>query len=79
MEIRHVLREVKTALELAIVARAPRDLLNRLARPAGFLEALSQLPLEGTPTEAQIPELLAEARVATERWQAWISLRGPSA
>jgi hypothetical protein len=44
-EIRHLLRTVKTALELAVVARAPPDLLSRLARPAGLLEAVSQLPV----------------------------------
>ena len=78
-EIRHVLRTVKTALELAVVARAPSDLLNRLARPAGLLEAVSQLPVDGTPAEALIPELLIEARSAVDRWEAWIKLRGPVA
>lgn len=78
-EIRHLLRAVKTALELAVVARAPTDLLNRLARPAGLLEAVSQLPVEGTPTEALIPELLIEARLAIDRWEAWIKLRGAAA
>jgi hypothetical protein len=78
-EIRHLLRTVKTALELAVVARAPTDLLNRLARPAGLLEAVSQLPVDGTPVEALIPELLIEARSAVDRWEAWIKLRGPSA
>ena len=78
-EIRHLLRSVKTALELAVVARAPADLLNRLARPAGLLEAVSQLSVDGTPAEALIPELLIEARAAVDRWDAWIRLRGPSA
>jgi hypothetical protein len=40
---------VKTSLELAIMARAPNDLTNRLARVAGLLDALSQLPTEDGP------------------------------
>jgi hypothetical protein len=78
-EIRHLLRTVKTALELAVVARAPADLLNRLARPAGLLEAVSQLPVEDAQTVVLVPELLIDARAAVERWEAWIRLRGPSA
>jgi hypothetical protein len=78
-EIRHLLRTVKTALELAVVARAPTDLLNRLARPAGLLEAVSQLPIDGSPAEALIPGLLIEARSAIDRWEAWIKLRAPAA
>jgi hypothetical protein len=78
-EIRHLLRTVKTALELAVVARAPADLLNRLARPAGLLEAVSQLPIEGTSTEVLIPELLSDARSAVDRWEAWLKVRGPTA
>jgi hypothetical protein len=78
-EIRHLLRTVKTALELAVVARAPADLLDRLARPAGLLEAVSQLPVGGTPAEALIPELLNDARSAVDRWEAWVKVRGPSA
>lgn len=78
-EIRHLLRHVKTALELAIVARAPTDLINRLARPAGLLEATSQLPIDGGPVDALLPELLIEARSAVDRWEAWLRLRGPAA
>ena len=51
-EIRHLLRTVKTALELAIVARAPVDLINRLGRASGLLDAVSQLPLDGGPAQA---------------------------
>jgi hypothetical protein len=79
MEIRHLLRAVKTSLELAIIGRAPIDLLNRLARPAGLLEAVSQLPVNGGAVDALLPELLAEAQSAVVRWEAWIKARGPTA
>jgi hypothetical protein len=79
MEVRHLLRTVKTALELAIIGRAPIDLLNRLARPAGLLEAVSQLPVDGGAVGALLPELLAEAQSAVARWEAWIKSRGPTA
>ena len=78
-EVRHLLRAVKTALELAIVARAPADLLNRLARPAGLLEAFSQLPLDEPASDAMLPELLIEARSAVDRWETWLKVRGPAA
>jgi hypothetical protein len=78
-EIRHLLRTVKTALELAVVARAPADLLNRLARPAGLLEAVSQLPIGGSPAEALIPDLLNDARTALDQWEGWSRRRGPAA
>jgi len=78
-ELRHLLRAVKTALELAIVTGAPAELVNRLAGPAGLLEALSQLPLEGTASGAMLPELLIEARSAVDRWEAWLKVRGAAA
>jgi hypothetical protein len=79
MEIRHLLRTVKTALELAIIGRAPIDLLNRLARPAGLLEAVSQLPVDGGAVDALLPELLAETQSAVARWEAWLKARAPTA
>ena len=54
-EIRHLLRTVKTSLELAIVARAPMELLNRLGRVSGLLDAVSQLPTEEGPAQALMP------------------------
>lgn len=78
-EIRHLLRTVNTALELAVVARAPRELLNRLARPAGLLQAVSQLPVDDPQTQALLPDLLTEARSAVDRWEAWQKVRAPSA
>jgi hypothetical protein len=79
MEVRHLLRTVKTALELAIIGRAPMDILNRLARPAGLLEAVSQLPADGGAVDALLPDLLPEAQSAVARWEAWVKVRAPAA
>jgi len=79
MEIRHLLRTLKTALELALVARVPVDLLNSLARPAGLLGAVTELPVDTPAVEALIPVLLSDARAALERWDRWTKRRAPPA
>jgi hypothetical protein len=78
-EIRHLLRTVKNSLELAIMARAPSDLVNRLARVAGLLDAVSQLPTAEGPAGEITPALLADALSAIEIWQIWEKARAPSA
>ena len=77
-EVRHLLRTVKTSLELAIVARAPADLLNRLGRVAGLLDAVSQLPVEG-PAQAMTTGLIADGLAAVDAWQKWQQGRTPIA
>jgi hypothetical protein len=78
-EVRHLLRGVKTALELAIVARAPADILNRLGRVAGMLDAVVQLSIDAPPANALIPGLVADGHAAVDRWDAWHRGRTPSA
>jgi hypothetical protein len=78
-EIRHLLRTLKTALELAIVARAPVDLLDRLARPAALLEAAGQLPPDVGAVETLLPGWLADGRAAIDRWDHWSRRRAPPA
>jgi hypothetical protein len=78
-ELRHLLRTVKTALELAIVARAPADLVNRLGRASGLLDAMSQLPIDAAPAQAMTIGLIADARAAIETWQSWEKGRTPTA
>jgi hypothetical protein len=78
-ELRHLLRTVKTSLELAILARAPGDLVNRLARAAGLLDALSQLPTNGGPAREMAAGVLADALSAIDLWGIWEKGRTPSA
>jgi hypothetical protein len=71
MEIRHLCREVKTALELAIAGLVPAELVDRLAMSAGLLDALSEFPLDSAHVSRLLPRTLTGARQALEDWQAW--------
>ena len=71
MDLSHLRRESRTALELAVVAMAPSDLVDRLAIAAGLLEALVELPTDIAPVIALVPKLAGRARSALEDWQKW--------
>jgi hypothetical protein len=78
-EIRHLLRTVKTSLELAIVARAPTELLNRLGRVAGLLDAIGQLPTDEGPAQSLTAGLIADGLAAVDAWDKWHRARTPTA
>jgi hypothetical protein len=71
LDLSHLRREARTALELAIVELAPTDLIERLALVTGLLEALSELPAESAPAIALGPSTADRARVALEMWRDW--------
>jgi hypothetical protein len=71
LEVRHLRRDVKTALELAIVALAPGELIDRLASAAGLLEAVSELPIDSPPAIALIPRGVEQAARSLQDWDAW--------
>jgi hypothetical protein len=71
MDLNHLRRETRTALELAVVALAPTDLIDRLAAVAGLLEALVELPSNSPPVIALVPTLTTRARGALEDWKKW--------
>jgi hypothetical protein len=71
LSISHLRRETRTALELAVVALAPSELLDRLAASAGLLEALIELPSNSPPALALMPGLLERTRKALDDWQTW--------
>ena len=66
-------------IELAIVARAPVDLINRLGWASGLLDAVSQLPLDGGPAQALTVSLINDARAAVDPWKRWGKGRTPAA
>ena len=71
LDLNHLRRETRTALELAIVGLAPTELVDRLATVAGLLEALVELPPNSPPVMAVVPSLLTRARSALEDSQKW--------
>ena len=70
-ELRHLRREVRTALELAIVALAPSALVDQLAMGAGYLEALNELPENSAPARALTPLLTTRLLESLEEWRRW--------
>jgi len=71
MELSHLRRGSRTALELAIIALAPSELVDRLATAAGLLEALAELPSDSAPVVAILPRASKHAQNALEEWQKW--------
>ena len=71
LELRHLHRDVQTALELAIVSLSPSGLLDRLAAAAGLLGAIAELPEGSAPARALIPQTEKAARSALTSWHAW--------
>jgi hypothetical protein len=71
MDLNHLRRATRTALELAVVTLAPTDLIDRLAVVAGLLEALVELPSNSPPVIALVPGLVTRARTTLEAWQKW--------
>lgn len=67
----HLRRETRTALELAVVALAPSELVERLAAAAGLLEALIELPANSPPALTLVPGLVERTRASLDDWQAW--------
>lgn len=71
MEVRHLRREARTALELAVVASAPSELVDKLAVATGLLEAVSELPPDAAPMVVLVPKLVKRSRAALEEWSGW--------
>ena len=71
LDLAHLRRETRTALELAIVALAPSELIDSLAVSAGLLEALVGLPTDSAPVLAIVPAVVKRAQSALEEWSKW--------
>jgi len=71
MDLSHLRREARTALELAVIALAPPGIIDELACSAGLLEALVELPSNSPPVMALVPKLVKRTREALDAWQDW--------
>jgi hypothetical protein len=71
MDLNHLRREARTALELAIVALAPSELVDRLAVVAGLLEAIVELPRDSAPVVAMVPTAVTRTQTALADWHKW--------
>jgi len=71
LDLSHLRRETRTALELAIVALAAPDLIDRLAAVAGLLESLVELPADAPPVVALVPKVVKRSRAVLADWDRW--------
>jgi hypothetical protein len=71
LDLSHLRRETRTALELGVVALAPTELVDRLATVAGLLEALVELPVNSAPVMALVPTVVTRAKSALDDWRNW--------
>jgi hypothetical protein len=70
-ELGQLREEARAALDLAVVALAPTQLVERLATAAGLLEALGGLPADSSPVIALLPKAIARARSCLDDWRTW--------
>jgi len=71
MHLTHLARDVTTALELAIAAFAPSELVDRLALAAGYLDAFQALDSEATALQPLITRTTERADLALSIWRQW--------
>jgi hypothetical protein len=71
LDLAHLRRETRTALELAVAALAPERLIDQLAATAGLFEALVELPRGSPPVLALTPRLIERSRAALKEWGRW--------
>jgi hypothetical protein len=70
-DIPHLRHEARVALDLAVVALAPSQLVERLATAVGLLESLGDLPADSPPVLALVPKAIALAKGGLDDWRSW--------
>jgi hypothetical protein len=76
LEVTHLTREIKTALELAIAAFAPNEVIDKLAVVAGLLDALDSLALDQNDTPLFV-SAIDRGNIALVSWSRWRAVHSP--
>ncbi len=70
-ELAQLRQEARVALDLAVVALAPSQLIERLALSVGLLESLGELPTDSPPVVALVPKTIARSKSSLDDWRTW--------
>ena len=70
-ELAQLRREARAALDLAVVALAPSQLVDRLALALGLLESLGELPADSPPVLALVPKTITRSKSSLDDWRVW--------
>jgi len=70
-ELAQLRQEAKVALDLAVVALAPSQLIEHLALSVGLLESLGELPADSPPVLALVPKTIARSKSSLDEWRSW--------
>lgn len=70
-DLGHLRQEGRAALDIAVVALAPPQLIDRLATAVGLLESLGELPADSPPVIAMVPKAVTRAKSSLDDWREW--------
>jgi hypothetical protein len=70
-ELAQLRQDARVALDLAVVALAPSQLIERLALAVGLLESLGELPADSPPVVALVPKTIARSKSSLDDWRSW--------
>jgi hypothetical protein len=70
-ELAKLRHEARAGLDLAVVALAPSQLIERLALAVGLLESLSELPANSPPLVALVSKTIARSTSSLDEWRSW--------
>jgi hypothetical protein len=79
VQLVHLSREIKTALELALAALSPTPMIEELALAAGLLDAFSELAVDERTPHPLLQQTVERAELALRTWHRWRADHPPKA